>query len=798
MKFQLEIQQVDRACLFKLIYKKGQQISTIVPYPEALSSCYQTWRRDYLNFYKNFDSTSFRARVRKPKNESGTLNIPQDHQRQLVQSSAQLLKEFRSWLRREELSQIRSTIAQEKTAKKINTLFLTCSGELQRLPWEGWDLGAELGCDIAIARSPVNITSPNKNKINRNRKPRILGILGDDTGLDLKSDRDSLESLQKIADVTLVTWQPQQPPSEIKQQIQSALTDRKGWSILFFAGHSNETAITGGELAIAPNVTLSIDEIASQLKTAGANGLQFALFNSCSGLSIANSLIDLGLSQVGIMREPIHNKVAQVFLRQFLQALANYQNVQQALITTEKYLQEQKAVYPAAYLIPSLFCHPDASPFKIEPWGWQRKIKQWLPNRKEAIAATSLCLLSVLPPVQNYLLDKRVLVQSIYRDATKQLPTTTPPVTLIHIDNASLTKANIQQPVPMDRSYLASLLDRLETANAKIIGIDYLFDLPQPKNDPILARSIRKGIKNDRAWYIFGAYKQIDDLEIGVAPETKIANLNWTLQGYTDGLPNYMSLPAENCDRTCPFTYLLATIKTLETQPTSTQTLQPNLNGQTNLRQQVYNRLKQNNADFAFINRTKLSWLTSLSQYFGQQWLRPIQDFSIPPDIAYSRLPAWQLLDSTKPISTEILRDRITIIGAGGYAQAGLSTGSDNFNTPTAVNYWYLRRDPTMTESQFTGSELLAYMTSNLINRRLVIPLPDLWLAIAALLIAQIIKLNCQQTTFSFKWLLIVTSCIIFYGLVGLQLYIWQAILLPWLLPSVAIGTSLLLTSKKS
>ena len=798
MKFQLEIQQAERTCIFKLIWGQGQQISTALPYPEILFSCYQAWRRDYLNFYKNFDSTSFRARVRKPKNEEGTLNIPQDRQRQLVQSSAKMLKEFQRWLRREELYEIRATIAQEKTDNELNTLFITCNGELQRLPWEAWDLGAEFGYKIAIARSPINITSPNKNKINRSRKPRILAILGDDTGLDLNSDRNSIQSLEKIAEVKVVTWQPQQPPSKIKQQIQEALTDKKGWEILFFAGHSNETAITGGELAIAPNIALSIDEIAPQLKIAQANGLQFALFNSCSGLSIANSSIDLGLSQVGIMREPIHNKVAQVFLVQFLQALASYRDVREALIAAGQYLKEQKALYPAAYLIPSLYCHPDARLFKIEPWRWRKKIKKWLPNRKEAIAVASVCLLSVLPPVQNLFLDVRVLVQSIYRDATNQLPTTTAPVVLIHIDEASLAKADIKQPVPMDRSYLASLVDRLKTANAKIVAIDYLFDRPQPENDPVLAKSIRQGVEDNQTWYIFGAYKQIDDREIGVSSETKIGNVNWTLQGYTDGLPNYMSLPEENCDRVCPFTYLLATVKTLERQLTPTEILQPDTKSKTNLRQQIYRHVEQNNSDFAFIKNTKLSRLTSLSQYFGQQWLRPIQDFSVPPDLAYHRLSAWKLLDPTQSISPAQFRDRVTVIGAGGYAQAGLNAGSDNFATPTALKYWYSRRDPAMTESQFTGSELLAYMTYNLINRRLVIPIPDLWLAIAALLIARTIQLNRDRTTFSFKWLLIVVFSITIYGLVGLQLYISQAILLPWLLPSIAISASLLPKYKDS
>ena len=250
---------------------------------------------------------------------------------------------------------------------------MTCSGELERLPWETWSLGAEFGCQIAIARSPKNITNSGNKLALRPRKPRILAILGDDTGLDLTSDRDSLNTLRQVAEIELVTWQRGQSAAEIKQQIQWALTDDWGWEVLFFAGHSNETAITGGELAIAPNLAIAVKEIAEQLKIAQTNGLQFALFNSCSGLSIANSLINLGLSQVAVMREPVHNQVAQVFLMQFLQALANFQDVQQALIRAASYLQqEQNLIYPSAYLIPSLFCHPDTNLFQIKPWGWQQ------------------------------------------------------------------------------------------------------------------------------------------------------------------------------------------------------------------------------------------------------------------------------------------------------------------------------------------------------------------------------------------------------------------------------------------
>ncbi|MEL7407555.1 MAG: CHASE2 domain-containing protein, partial [Cyanobacteria bacterium J06558_2] len=566
MKFQLEIQQIEQICLFKLGWGQGQQISTIVPYPDSLSEKYRTWQQAYLNFYQQ----DFRARVPKPKNPLGQINLPQDRYRQLVQAEAELLTEFQRWLRREELYEIRAKIA-GSTKKDPVKLFLTCSGELERLPWETWSLGSEFGAVVAIARSPVKITNSYQAKRASTAKPRILAILGDDTGLDLASDRNSLDTLKQVAEVVLITWKAQQSASEIKEQIQQALTDAQGWSALFFAGHSNETLLTGGELAIAPNIALTVREIATELKIAVANGLRFALFNSCCGLTIANTLIDLGLSQVAVMREPIHNQVAQVFVRNFLQAIGNYQDVHQAMVRATKELQQQHLTYPSAYLIPALFCRPDAPLYRIKPWGWRQQLKKLLPNRYEAIVASALCLLSLMPSVQNYLLDKRTVVQAVYRDLTGQLPNISPPITLVHIDEQSLRNAGINQPVPLDRSYLASLIERLVASDAQIIGIDYLFDRTQPQNDPILAQSIQQAVKQQQTWFIFGAYQQINGQEVGVLPSTNIGSPYWTLQGYVDGLPNYMSLLPESasCSQACPFAYLLASVEKISR--TSTQ-----------------------------------------------------------------------------------------------------------------------------------------------------------------------------------------------------------------------------------
>ncbi len=793
MQFQLEVQQIERSCLFKLAWDKGQQISATLPYPDTLLALYQKWRKAYLSFYKTF----IRARVVKPKNEQGTIRLPQDWHRQLVQAEAQLLSEFHRWLRQEKLYEIRAKIASEGKNVAHNApikLFLTCSSELSRLPWETWELGSEFGCSVAISRSPVNITNPTETPPKRRRKPRILAILGDDTGLDLTGDRDSLDSLKQVAEIELLTWQPQQPEAEIKQQIQQSLTDKKGWEVLFFAGHSNETTITGGELGIAPTIALSVSEIAPQLKIAKANGLQFALFNSCSGLSIANSLIDLGLSQVAVMREPVHNRVAQVFLIQFLQALTNYQNVHQALITAGEYLkQKQNLTYPSAYLIPSLFCHPNAQPYQLEPWGWKQQLRKWLPTRTEAIALSALAVISLLPSVQNFLLEGRVLVQSIYRDVTGQIPAiTTPPVLLVQIDERSIREAGISDPHPMDRSYLAKIVDRLTRLEAQVIGIDYLFDRQQPAKDHILARSVRNAIAKNDTWFIFAGIINKAGTEIGVSPNTGIADPNWSLQGYTNALPQYIKLPeSTNCIDRCPFTYVLAISFALHRESLASSLPQPKLNSPEDFRTQVINYLNQtetNSNTLAFLQQAQPHPFANFAQSLNRVWLRPIIDFSIPPDVVYDRLSAWKLLTEPEELTNYTFNQQIIIIAPGGYPQAGVTPGTDNFPVPLAVAYWRERLGlASGSPHNFTGSEANAYMIHHLLTQRLVVPIPALWaIAVVAFLgkgFTLLLRKQYHQRQQSAVGLTGVTA-ISGLSLVGLQLYLSAGILLPWLLPS--------------
>ncbi|HEY9299107.1 MAG TPA: CHAT domain-containing protein, partial [Phormidium sp.] len=378
--FKIRVRQAGTICDFELSWGKGKIISVTLNYPSSLMRSYEKWQNAYLNYYK---------RLRGRKVISGKGSSPIDWRQELVEAEAQLVEEFQGWLLSPELVSIRGEIAKatHKPAPHWVEIFLTCTPlELARLPWETWKIGTDLGASqrIRIARTPANILSETVRPIRR--KARILAILGDDTGLNFEQDKEALRSLHHVAEIKIIGWKKNEENTEfnihrieteffeanlLKNEIARAITDERGWDILFFAGHSNETALTGGELGIAPHTSISITEIEDSLKQAKKRGLQFAIFNSCSGINIAESLINLGLSQVAVMREPIHNQVAQEFLMQFLKSLAEYKDVHEALGDACQFLkkEEKRLSYPSAYLVPSLFLHPEAELFCIKPFG---------------------------------------------------------------------------------------------------------------------------------------------------------------------------------------------------------------------------------------------------------------------------------------------------------------------------------------------------------------------------------------------------------------------------------------------
>ncbi|HBK65296.1 MAG TPA: histidine kinase, partial [Cyanobacteria bacterium UBA11166] len=601
------------------------------------------------------------------------------------------------------------------------------------------------------------------------------------------------------------------------------------WDILFFAGHSNETSLTGGEFAIAPGNSLLLQEIEGSLIIAKERGLQFAIFNSCNGMSIANRLIDLGLSQVAVMREPIHNQVAQEFLLRFLASLAEYKDVGESLLSACQYLKlEKHLTYPSAYLIPSLFCHPHAPLFRIKPFGNKERLKHLLPRKKEAIALAIFIATSWQLPVQDILLEQRVLTQARYRQFTHQLPEAKqPPVLLVQIDEESIKKAGIYDPKPMNRRYLAQLVDKLTALDAKVVGIDYLLDRYQKENDPYLAQAIQTSITKNQTWFVFGITRKDGGGWFNLLPD--FANKNWSLQGdvmllFAQRISHVTLVPRKSTDpRNLPFAYLLS-LAYWSNFVSDNQPPQPQLPSSVNWLSQIKTYInEETDEDYKnlFSSTARLQNITNFAYQYNQRWLHPILDFSIPPNRVYQRLPAWQLLD-TRPDTLKlnltqngeqkrIKKQPIIIIAPGGYGEAGVAAeGEDNFPVPGGLRYWRDRENPPDLRQLFPGSEVHAYLIHHFLTQRLVVPIPDLWLVGVAALLGKLIVLNWKQGTearqkkserlWGFivplgnrKSFLLMVAATGFYGLVSLQLYITGALLLPFAIPVTTFWTYLVL-----
>jgi CHASE2 domain/CHAT domain len=828
--FRLKVQKIEQVCLFELSWGDGQHLMATIAYPAHLTARYQTWQRAYLSFYKTttlpLTSVSKNPEAEDPLRgwaiATGQVTPPGDWHSKLVEAETWLLNDFHHWLRSAELFEIRAEIArasreQGNEASAIQ-VFLTCTPmELARFPWEAWEIGSDFASTgaIRLLRAPVKIrTGSSAGGRSRSRKARILAILGDETGLNFERDRAAIAHLARIAEVHFAGWQPGQTAAEVKEKICQMIAHPTGWDVLFFAGHSNETDITGGELAIAPGVSLSIREIAPHLSTARDRGLQVALFNSCSGLSIAESLIDLGFSQVIVMREPIHNRLAEEFLLHFLRSLGNHHTVYEAVLAANQFLRlEKNLTYPSAYLIPSLFCHPGAPLFRIPKFGWQQHLQRLLPTQMELFLLVVFLTLSCLTPVQQFLLNQRVAAQAIYRDRTGQVPpASVPPVTVVQIDEASVRQdSRIANPTPINRSYLADIVHRLSEFKAEVIGFDYLLDRPVG-DEQKLNQALQNALQKNNAWIVFGApYNTFEDPNIFVTEANKISSRQWSMQGYVAQLPQHLILPYpnEDCRRVCPFGYVLALAQTASQDITPLAL--PQLNSQTDLRTQLTEaiaRVTPASPRLAQLERSRLHPMSTwMYETFGVLWFNPILDYSIPPDRVYQRIAAWRILE--KPLQLPELPNQIVLIGAGEYPDPNAAVGGalDIHPVPAAVSYWRSRLSEKNGAAGFpngnsdnrpahlpvlTGTEIHAYIIHHLLSQRIVTPIPDVCMVVVAALLAKWMLLALHRTP---QWTRQHRSYLqygfiggaIGYGWFSLQSYLSIGIVFPWFLPTAVI-----------
>ena len=116
-------------------------------------------------------------------------------------------------------------------------------------------------------------------------------------------------------------------------------------------------------MSINATESITLEQLENSLKRAIENGLQLAIFNSCDGLELANSLLrKYHIPQLIVMREPIPDQVAQAFLKYFLNSFSRGHSLSIAMREAREKLQGLEDEFPFASWLPVLFQHPAERP----------------------------------------------------------------------------------------------------------------------------------------------------------------------------------------------------------------------------------------------------------------------------------------------------------------------------------------------------------------------------------------------------------------------------------------------------
>ena len=267
------------------------------------------------------------------------------------QSAQQLGDRLSCWLESESFRPLDKRLREELNRNEpIRLLIRTQDRQLSKLPWNLWDfLERYQKAEVALAAPACERV---ETAHTASECVRILAILGHSKGIDTEADRRILEALPDAEVEFLIEPNPQQLNDRLWEQ---------PWDILFFAGHS-ETEEDRGRIYINPQDSLTIDELKYGLRKAIASGLQLAIFNSCDGLGLAHELEQLHLPQIIVMREPVPDKIAQEFLKYFLDAFSRGKSLYAATRQARERLQGWEHNFPCASWLPVIYQNPAAVP----------------------------------------------------------------------------------------------------------------------------------------------------------------------------------------------------------------------------------------------------------------------------------------------------------------------------------------------------------------------------------------------------------------------------------------------------
>ncbi|BAQ64245.1 CHAT domain-containing protein [Geminocystis sp. NIES-3709] len=315
-----------------------------LPPCQPITLHYQQWQESYRSLHQQVRLGSSKQQITRITNSCQV-------------SASQLKKTLKNWYHCEieSFGKIREKLLTElDTQESVRLLIQTNIKELRFLPWHlFFDSFLNLYHKAELAIAPVEYTTLNTH-LKESSQIKILAIFGNSEGINLKPDQEVLTNLQKAEIITL--------NNPNREDLFYHLYEHE-WDLLFFAGHSGKNPETWqGNLYLNEEDIITIEEFNHALKQAIQKGLKLAIFNSCDGLGLAQDLVALHLSQIIVMGEMIPDKVAHVFIKEFLESFADNQPLYLAVRQAREKLQLLETEFPCATWLPIICQNPASLP----------------------------------------------------------------------------------------------------------------------------------------------------------------------------------------------------------------------------------------------------------------------------------------------------------------------------------------------------------------------------------------------------------------------------------------------------
>lgn len=338
---------------------------------QQLLDTYQEWKRGYLAWGKNH--RYWQRAISLPKNPIETNVSIQD----CDTLEEQLIQAFNQWLNVDEspgLAQIARNLlinaipSEYKDRPELLSFVIQTKTnnpqldlDLQRLPWNEWKfIRKYYNSGVALSTNTVPIIDRHQHKL------KALVICGkyhdSEHQIDLQPDLDAIQA--NLGDIVELEFWISDPAMTSKLELLKKL-DTATYHLLFFCGHSsanNQIQLNDNEYIAADETRFQ--EILTKLKN---RGLILAFFNSCDGLTIAHSLMSVGIPYIVVMKELVHDLVAQKFIKNFLEkAVQPATPIHIAIDLARQQLQWLEGL-PHGEFLPVLFQNPEQPPFYLNP-----------------------------------------------------------------------------------------------------------------------------------------------------------------------------------------------------------------------------------------------------------------------------------------------------------------------------------------------------------------------------------------------------------------------------------------------